>query len=228
MNSLTDEFVKLFYSRMTESEIKKELGLTHSEYHLLLNKTKKLLGLSPGYRRKPQLYDKYTKYSSYVLEINYVDDTYKILAYRPCFSLAKEVLENDVDINPFCEYCVEEASDENLVRLIHHEFLVKNHNWEDIMNNLKLPYQKFYNLLNKLKKNEHINSKSNKESRFVYYYAPTNKYVIKKRINGKQKCFGYYNNKETAIKVRDYLESVDWDLDLFENIKTKIKGGEYS
>ena len=218
--NLKSEFKKLFYSNLTESEIKKELGLTYSEYQSLLHDVKKELGLPSSYRRKPNLYSKYNKDSYYILEHNISTDDYNIITYRPSFDSAKYELEKILkNSEMFNEYTINKASDEKLLKLIEYLFYTKKYNWEIIISKLQIPYHKFYELLNILKKDKQDNSQSNRDKRFIYYYNRNQTYTIKKIINGKYCSFGYYDDLETAKHMRNYLESINWNIELFHQHK---------
>lgn len=221
-------FQKLFFSNLRNSEIKNRLGLSNEEYSKLVDETKKELGLPDNYRRTPNRYENYNKYSYYILEEDLEKNDYRIILYRPTLKLCKEellkIMNKKTSIHK--EYSVEKASDDNLKRLISILYFDNYENWEDILIKLKLPYHKFYQLLNELKKDHKVrNNRTNRRNRFVYEFQPTQKYVIVKNINKERINFGYYDTEEIAIRVRDYLEENNWDMNLLNKNKDKIING---
>ena len=51
------------------------------------------------------------------------------------------------------------------------------------------------------------------------------KYIIRKRINGKDIDFGRFDNYDEACKERDLLKKCNWDIDaLCESIKEDVEG----
>lgn len=48
------------------------------------------------------------------------------------------------------------------------------------------------------------------------------KYAIRKHINGKMRYFGYYDNIEDAIKVRNYLYENGWYWQRINAIREKL------
>lgn len=222
ITNLKNEFKKLFYTTKSASEIREELGLTYTEYNKLLRECKKDLGLPTSYKRNPLSFTKYSKYNYYILEYDILKEMYKINCYRPSLECAKEklnkiLMEND---NGFIDYDIEKATDENLLQLINYEFYIKKNNWEDIMIRLQLPYHKFYDLLNILKSKKGDKNKTNRKTRFIYKYSPS-KFVVKKNIQGRIVSFGYYDSHEDAMKIRDFLEENDWDINLYYKLKLK-------
>jgi len=223
MNSKKEEFKKLFYSNLTEFEIKQKLNLNYKEYRGLLNDVKKELGLPLSYRRTPKNYGSYTKDSYYILKRK--NDEFEIISYCPTKQSAEHKLNKEMNLNDDCIYEIKQANDENLMELIYEEYCIKKNNWEGIIQKCKLPYHKFYYLLSIIKQNlqiTHLNTYRDK--RFIYKYRPTKKFVVKKYVNGKYVHFGYYDNEDTAIHVRNYLESINWNFSLWENNKSKVVG----
>ena len=222
MKSKKEEFKKLFYSNLTEAEIKKLLNINYKEYRELLLDVKKELGLPSNYRRQPKRYWKYTDDSYYILKRD--NDNFEILCYCPTKDIA-EIKLNNMDLDEGYSYEIEQANDENLIKLIYEEYYIKHNNWEGIINKCKLPYHKFYGLLSIIKNELGNESKSNlRDNRFVYKYPPTKKFVVKKYMNGKYVNFGYYDNEDTAIYVRNYLESINWNFSLWKDNKSRIVG----
>ena len=153
LSSIKDEFKELFWSNLTITEIKEEIGLTHQEYLELLNELKNELGLPKNYRRNPNRWNKYNQNDYYI--IYYFEDDFKIITYAPTLDIAEENLKNFFKNNPEYsegEFKIELASDRNIKNLIYIEYFIKGNNWEKIISKLKIPYHKFYELLNELKK----------------------------------------------------------------------------
>ena len=223
-----EKLKELFDSSLTEFEIKQKLNLSNSEYHKILKIVKKELGLPSNYRRSPRSYDKYNPQSYYVLSAT--GDDLEILTYRPSKKSAEDYLkeylkDNREDIGSvgYTDYRVEKATDENMMKIIRELYSNQKMNWENIIQKTKLPYHVFYDFLNNLKKESNtIQNQTNNEHRYIYYYHPTNKYVIRKRINGKYKCYGYYPSREEAEHMRSYLEANNWDVELFKENRYKI------
>ena len=220
--NLKTEFKKLFYSNLTESELKKEMGLTTTEYRELYAWVKESDNLPKSYRRKPSRYSSYNQYSFYICRHDLITDEYIIIAYRLDEESALNELSNIISMDTE-EYIVEQATDENLKKLIKHEYYDNHKNWESIMDCLQLPYHKFYYLLNEIKNEVNDNTNSNRVNRFIYRHNPSKRFIIKKIINGHPSYFGSYKNFDDAIKVRDFLESVNWNDDAYRKYISKIK-----
>lgn len=219
-----EEFKKLFYSTLTEAEIKEVLGINHGEYRELLREVKLELGLPTSYRRKPKRYWKYSEESFYILKRT--GDDFEIISYCPTKEIAQIKLDNlGLSADDYKCYEIGQATDENLLKLIKEEYLDRKNNWEGIMKKCKLPYHKFYYLLNLLKKELGREENTVRDKRFIYKYAPTQKFVIKKYVNGKYVIFGYYDDLDMAIKIRDYLETINWDMKLWNNSNYGVGGG---
>lgn len=182
------------------------------------------LGLSSSYRRKPHRFGVYNENAYYIMKKSINSKDIEILTYRPTLESAKYELSK-YPKNMDYEFIIEQATDEHMKELIYDEYFNKKHNWEMIMQNLKLPYHKFYELLNALKKEANrTGEKTLRDNRFIYKYKPTNKYVIRKYTNGVYKNFGYYESIESAKKMRDYLESVNWNIELYKEYKKRECG----
>ena len=90
------------------------------------------------------------------------------------------------------------------------------------MRKYKLPYHKFYALLNRVKEELGVSENRVTNSlKYIYNYNPT-KYVIKKTIDGKLNSYGYYDDINVAIYARDYLETIGWDKSKWEVEKERI------
>ena len=213
-----NEFKKLFFTNKTRSEIKRILCLTQKEYQILFNQTKKEFELPKNYRRQPQRYGLYIQDSYYLYETKEEDDDVEIKTYIPSFPAAKYVAENTYQN----KVLIEKATEDNIKKLIYDEFFIKKNNWEMIMMKLKLTYQVFYKLLNDVKQSTSVDfNKTNRDDRYIYKYNEKT-YYIRKFVNGKYKNFGYYHDKEIAIKIRNYLENINWNIELFNQTKEDI------
>lgn len=217
MSNLKDIFRGYFYSPYTEYQIKNMLGLSNSEYQSLLKDAKEYFDLPLSYRRQPSLYDKYSKNNYFLLSHDLKKDDYSILLYRPTYELVESELEN-ISLKKDFNYSIHKVDDDFFIELIGFLYYEKKDNWESIIQKLNMPYHKFYFLLSKVKRNS---SNSNRDSRFIYKYKRNGSYVILKTVNNKRVNFGYYPDIDTARKMRDYLESIDWDIEEFHENKKK-------
>ena len=219
INKKIEDFKKLFYSDLTEAEIKEVLNINYKEYKQLLNQVKQELGLPTYYRRKPKRYWKYNSESYYILKK--LDNDFEIISYCPTEEVAEVKVNN---MNDDYEYIIDKATDDNLLNLIRDEYVDKKNNWEGIMRKCKLPYHKFYYLLNIIKTELGKTDNAVCENRFVYKYTPTKKFVIKKYIDGRYVTFGYYDDEKSAYAIRNYLEEINWDIDLWNDNKSNVVG----
>lgn len=206
-------FREYFYSNLTEIQLKELLHLNYKEYNELLKKTKKYYNLPSNYRRKPHKYFKYDKDSYYILSYNRED--FNIIGFYPQFKIAEEKLYEieSMDKENEFNYCIEEASDSNIERLINYGYLTLNWNWEKLLRKTKLPYGEFYRLFNEVKRKSGKNT--NREDRYVY--KSDDGYRVCRTFDGKQIVYGIYSSKEYAIHVRNYLESINWDMVKWKN-----------
>lgn len=220
-----NELKKLFFSNLKEKELKERLNLNHKEYKSLLTRVKKSFGLSEMYVRKPHRYYKYNKLSYFLLEHDITTNDYIIVIYNPNKDFLKCYLKK-LPTNPNIEYSIWEASDENLMWIVEQLYFNKRDNWSAIINKLKLPYYVFYHLLNKVKnkrKSNGVSDSARGDDRFIYKHPPTKKYMITRhRGNAKNIHYGYYEDKETARYIRDYLDSINWDKKLFDETKSNV------
>lgn len=222
MKSKKEEFKKLFYSNLTEAEIKEVLNINYREYRQLLKEVKKELGLPSNYRRQPKRYWEYTEDSYYILKRDRNED-FEILCYCPTKELA-EIKLSKLSLEEDCTYEINKANDKNLMNLIYTEYYINGNNWEGIIKKCKLPYHKFYDLLSIIKAESGNSNIILGNKRFIYEYSPTKKFVVKKYVHGKYVNFGYYDDVDIAIHVRNYLESINWNFNLWKNNKTRVVG----
>lgn len=215
MVSKKEAFKRLFYTNLTENEIKHELGLDYKEYRSLLRDVKHELGLPSSYRRRPQQYGRYDKDSYYILKKCSTD--FEIIGYYPVRSVALELVSTFEGDSGFT-YVVEEASDNNLKSIIEWGYIRLGFNWENLISRMKLPYHKFYSLLNLVKIESRVSS--NNPYRFVYKMGDG--YVVRRTVKGKVLGFGSYKDRKSACLVRDYLESVCWDVGVWDEHKLEV------
>lgn len=218
--SKKDELKKLFYSNLTSIEIQSKIGLNNEEYKTLLLEVKKELGLPSNYRRTPHRYGKYVKDSYFIKKYNGVDD-FEIITYAPTQEDAEaklQLFDDGVSV-----YRIEQATDEHMKELIHEDYFIKEIQWNEIIKKYQIPYHKFYDLLNQIKEEKGlINSRTVNKNRYIYKYKRNGKYFIRKNIHGKRKGFGYYTDLDVAVRVRDYLEEISWNLTKWQNEREQI------
>ena len=215
-----DELRRLFYSNLTSIELQKKLDLTHDEYSKLLLEVKHDLGLSSNYRRTPHRYGKYVK-DSYFIKKHISNDDFEIITYAPTREDAEIKLglfDDGVSI-----FEIEQATDEHMKKLIETDYYTKKMLWSDILKKYQIPYPRFYDLLNHIKKEHSLeDTRTTKNTRYIYKYKPTGKYLIRKNIEGKPRAFGYYKTIDAAVHVRDYLEDISWNVTKWMNEREKV------
>ena len=109
------------------------------------------------------------------------------------------------------------------MKLIQEDYYDKNMVWSDILKKYQMPYHKFYELLNLIKSEKGLkDTRTAKDTRYIYKYNRTGRYLIRKNIQGKPKGFGYYPNLDVAVKVRDYLEKISWNNVKWQSEKEKV------
>lgn len=218
--STKNELKRLFYSNLTSMEIQLKLNINNEEYKTLLQEVKEELGLPSNYRRTPHRYGKYVK-NSYFIKKYLGSDEFEIITYAPTHEDAEDKLrlfDDGISI-----YSIEQATDEHMKKLIQHDYFTKKLHWNDILKKYQMPYHKFYDLLNQIKSERGlINARTVNENRYIYKYNRNGKYFIRKNIKGKRKGFGYYDNLDVAVKVRDKLEEMSWNLTLWQTQRDKI------
>ena len=217
-----EQLKRLFYSNLTSTELQRKLNLSNKEYNELLLEVKKDLGLPSNYRRKPHRYGKYVKDSYFIKQYNSLTKDYEVITYAPTLEDIEEklrLIDDGVSI-----YKIEQATDEHMKELIHEDYFNKKMLWSDILKKYQIPYIKFYDLLGEIKEEKGIHKevRTAKRTRYIYKYNRTGKYVIRKNVNGKNKGFGYYKSVDVAVKVRDYLESIQWNVAKWQIEKLKV------
>lgn len=206
-----EKLKKLFYTQLSAFEIKQILEISNSEYILLLSIVKQELGLPTSFKRNPRSFNKYSK-NSYYIARKTENDEIEILSYAPSLDYAEEQLK-EIQANEKQECIIGQASDEHMKELISNDYYEKHQKWDVIMDKYKLPYHVFYKLLKevKLEKNK-FRSRTSDEMRYIYQYNNKALWEIRKTLNSKPKSYGVFNDLNLAINIRDYLESVNWNL----------------
>ena len=215
-NNIEYSFEKLFYTNLTEDEIKLELNINYKEYKRLLDLTKEKYGLPKSYRRCPHKYYKYDKNSYYLLKIK--NDDFSIMGYYPIKSIAEEEY-GKLSSDDGYVYVVEKASDENMRKLIYFGYINLSWNWEKIIQRTQLPYHKFYALLNQIKKEHNITI--NNKDRFIYHTSE-GYYVVRRYVKGRNNYYGKFKDYKLAVHIRDYLESIGWDKEVWLKNKEDV------
>ena len=206
-----EKLEQLFFTPLNAFEIKNILGLTNTEYNKLLTIVKNDLGLPSSYKRNPRKFNKYSKNSYYIGKIINSENEIEIICYSPTKSGAEEKLNELKHTGD--EFIIGKASDENMKKLISRDYYEKHQKWDKIMNKYKLPYHSFYKLLNEIKlERNNIHTRTTKTMRYIYQYNNKPLWEIRKSFNGKQKSYGVFNELDLAIIIRNYLESIDWNL----------------
>lgn len=199
-----EKIKKYFFTNMISTEIMAKVGLTYNEYNTLLKDVKKDLNLPDCYRRNPRKYGKYHKGCYMVL-----DTENNLVDYFPTEEIA---IRNKDDGS-----LVLKADDEELLNLLENDF-DKNISFEELMVKYKLPYHKALDLIKKMKNRKGISTNQNRVTNkyhHIYKYPPNNRLVIKKYIDGKMMNFGYYDDYDDALKMRDYLEEINWNHNIW-------------
>lgn len=213
--STKNELKKLFYSNLTSLEIQLKLNIDNAEYKTLLQEVKEELGLPSNYRRTPHRYGKYVK-NSYFIKKYVGSDDFEIITYAPTYEDAETKLRLFDD--GISVYTIEQATDEHMKKLIQYDYFTKKLRWNDIIKKYQIPYHKFYDLLNQIKQEMGlINARTVNPKRYIYKYNRNGKYFIRKNIKGKRQGFGYYDDLDVAVKVRDKLEEMSWNLTRWQN-----------
>ena len=218
-NEKVEELKKLFYTELSSYEIQELLQITPTEYNKLLIQTKKSLGLKSSYRRIPSKLLEYKENKYYIA--HKTDDDFEIISYTPTMMIAEETLNYYKETNPLETYYIKQATKEHMLDLIEDAYFNKEQTWSTIMIKLKLSYSTFYELLNLVKKKKGtLGTRTGKRLRYIY--PASNVWKIMKNVDGEQLNFGYYTNIEDAIRIRDYLEKINWNYTVWNNHKIEI------
>lgn len=194
-----EEIKKYFFTNMISTEIMDKIGISYNEYNNLLKDVKKELDLPECYRRNPRKYGQYHKGCYMILDKNN-----NLVDYYPTREIA---IENKAD-----DCYVLKADDIELLNLLEDDF-DKDISFDELMVKYKLPYHKILELIKKMKNRKGLASNQNRVTNkyhHIYKYPP-DRLVIKKYMDGKLMTFGYYDNYDDAVKMRNYLEGINWN-----------------
>lgn len=215
-----DELKRLFYSNLTSVELQRRLDITNEEYKKLLHEVKNELGLPSNYRRTPHRYGKYVRDSYFIKKYSTKED-FEVISYAPTLEDAEnklQILDDGISV-----YEIEQATDEHMKNIIENEYYNNNMVWSDILRKYQITYPKFYSLLKEIKKEKGLeDTRTGKDTRYIYKYKRTGRYLIRKNIKGKPQGFGYYKTIDVAVHVRDYLEDISWNLTKWKNEREKV------
>ncbi len=215
-----EELKRLFYSNLTSIDLQNKLNINNQEYLELLSEVKQELGLPSSYRRVPHRYGKYVE-NAYFIKKYLVGDDFEILTYSPTLEDAEAKLRLFDDGSSILE--IDQATDMHMMELIQEEYFTKKETGNSIMRKYQMPYHKFYELLRKVKKSKGLESnKTAKDTRYIYKYSKNGKFLVRKNLNGKPQGFGYYKTMDVAVRVRDYLETIAWNLSKWNSEKEKV------
>ena len=218
-----EELKKLFYTELTATQIKKELQITNNQYTKLLIEVKKDLGLPSDYRRLPKNFKLYGIDKYYIAEKT--DDSFEIVEYSPTIEMVNQKLIEYENTNKDINYIVGQATKEEMLANIEDDYFNNELKWDMIMLKYKIPYHDFYELLNEVKCKRKVTG-CRTASR-LRYIVPMSRgvWLIRKTINGVKYDYGSFRNLELTIRLRDYLESIDWDMDTWNQNKEELIEG---
>lgn len=211
---LVEQLKAYYYTTLSSYEIREIVGISTRTYNRLLKTVKKELGVDENSYRTPRVHNKY--HNGCYMIIN----TLKIQVHSYHPTLQQALLKNSEINNP--DYVVKKVTDEDILEMIKQEY-DKDYSWDQLQSKFKLPYNRLYEFIHIIK--EELNSTKDyrlaNPHRYIYKYF--DKVYIRKRIGDKNHFFGYYNNYEDAMKIRDYLESIEWDYGCWLTNKNYIK-----
>lgn len=204
-----------YYTTLSSYEIRERLGINTTTYNRLLKKVKKELGISDETYRTPRKFNKY--HDGCYMIINTLNDN--VQGYYP--TLESALLKNSEINNP--DFIVKKITDSEMIELIK-KYYDEDYSWDKLQSKFKLPYHKLYNFIHTIKEELHLTKqyRINNPHRYIYLHK-NGRVFIRKRINGKASYFGYYKNYDEAIPIRNYLESIGWDYDLWLSNKDMVK-----
>ena len=213
------ELKKLFYTNLTSYEIQEFLNLSQNEYNKLLAEVKIELGLPTSYRRLPSKLTQYDEDKYYVAE-RLPNGDFEVMSYAPTLEYAENTLEY-YKSEMGDKYFIKQATEEHMLKSIEEDYFKNEKSWTNIMIQYKLGYHTFYKLLNKIKAKKGVSgTRTGKNTRYIYPFA--HYWKIRKNVNGKQIDYGLFHDLDTAIKIRDYLESINWDYNDWNMHKKEI------
>lgn len=218
-DELKNELKTLFYSNLSAVDLQKRLNLNHEEYLEILSEVKEELGLPSSFKRLPHMYNKYVPDAFFIKKS--IGEDFEILAYTPTYHDAENKLclfDDGISV-----LSIEQATEEHMMELIEEDYYEHHIYWNELLKKYQIGYHKFFDLLRKIKEKKGLKgTRTSNQERYIYKYNPTKKYYIKKTITGQQYIFGYYNTKNAAIRVRDYLEEHNWNKEKWDDEKEEV------
>lgn len=71
-------------------------------------------------------------------------------------------------------------------------------------------------------------NQKNRIMKYITWRKSDQRYIVKKTVHGKNYLFGYYETKQDAIKVRDWLLKKNWPTELIQQARERdITTAEY-
>lgn len=213
-----NELKEKFYTDLTAYEIQNQLGISNNEYNKLLILVKKELGLPSQYKRNPKKFKTYGKDKYYVAKT--MMDEIEILTYAPTIDYAENFIKK---LDTRTDITLGQATDESMKKLINKYYFTKGMKWDEIIQKLKLNYHDFYRLLNELKKEKGVTgTRTSNANRYIYKNRRKNSWKIQKTKKGRVYDYGDYNDINLAIKIRNYLEDINWSDEKWDKEKDKV------
>lgn len=214
-----NELKKLFYSNLSSYEIQSRLSISQNEYNKLLSLVKQELGLPTNYKRIPSRMNEYSDGKYAIFYKHPQEDDWKIVSYSQTEEYAENLIEYYKEANHVDgDYWIEQATEEHMLDLIENDYFNNEQIWNNIMIKYKLSYHSFYKLLNKVKERKGLNGvRTGSNMRYIYFSH--NNWVIRKSVDGVQKDYGIFKDLDTAIRIRDYLESINWNYETWKKNK---------
>lgn len=215
-DEIIEQLKAYYYTTLSSWEIRDIIGISTTTYNRLLKKVKKELGLDENSYRTPRVHNKY--HDGCYMIINTLK--MQVHSYHP--TLQQALIKNSEINNQ--DYVVKQVTDKDILEMIKQEYDT-DYSWDELQSKFKLPYNRLYGFIHSIKEESY----STKEyrvvnpHRYIYSYNVNGKVYIRKRIGKKNHFFGYYDNYDDAMKIRDYLESIGWDYELWLNKKNYIK-----
>lgn len=218
---IIEQLKAYYYTTLSSYEIREIVGINTTTYNRLLKTVKKELGIDEKSYRTPRSYNNY--HDGCYMIINRLNNN--VHSYHPTLTIA--LIKNNEINHP--DFIVKQVSDDDMLKLIREDYDKKS-SWDSMQSKYKLPYNRLFDFIHRIKEE----LKVSKEYRlvnphhYIYYYPPTQKVYIRKNVDGKKYFYGYYDTYEEAMKIRDYLESIDWDRSYWlankDNIKENLLG----
>ena len=210
-----------YYTTLSSYEIREIVGISTQKYNKLLKTVKKELGVNENDYRTPRVHNKY--HDGCYMIINTLAN--QVHSYYPTLNSA--LLKNSEINNP--DFIVKKVTDDDMLEMIREEYN-KECSWDELQSKFKLPYNRLYGFIHSIKEELHLTKEYRvvNPHRYIYFYNRNGKVYIRKRLGNKNHFFGYYDNYDDAMKIRDYLESIGWDYDCWlckrDYVKEKLLG----